>query len=69
MNRDVPRLDADAPLNDARVLLQEKGERVAAVYRGETYLGLVSQEDLAEALLVVAFRAAQDDRRRAAEAS
>jgi Zn-dependent protease len=69
MKREVPRLDAGAPLNDARVLLQEKGERVAAVYRGETYLGLVSQEDLAEALLVVAFRAAQDARRRAAEAS
>jgi Zn-dependent protease/predicted transcriptional regulator len=69
MKRELPRLDADAPLNDARVLLKEKGERVAAVYRAETYLGLVSQEDLAEALLVVAFRAAQDARRRAAEAS
>ena len=67
MNRGVPRLDADAPLNDARRVLQEKGARVAAVYRGETYLGLVSQEDLAEALLVVAFRAGQEGRRRAAE--
>ena len=66
MNRDVPHLDADAPLNDARKVLQEKGARVAAVYRGETYLGLVSQEDLAEALLVVAFRAGQEGRRRAA---
>lgn len=69
MKRDVPKIDASAPLADARRLLQEKGERVAAVYRGDTYLGLVSQEDLAEALLVVAFRSGQEARRRAADSA
>jgi Zn-dependent protease/predicted transcriptional regulator len=69
MKRDVPKIDASAPLADARRLLQEKGERVAAVYRGDTYLGLVSLEDLAEALLVVAFRSGQEARRRAADSA
>ncbi len=65
MKRDVPRVDADAPLDEVRRSLEEKGERVAAVCRGETYLGLVSRDDIAEALLVVTFRAAQEERRRA----
>lgn len=67
MKRDVLRVEADAPLDSVRRLLVEKGERVAAVTRGGTYLGLVSLEDIAEALLVVAFRAAQDTRRKAVE--
>jgi Zn-dependent protease/predicted transcriptional regulator len=68
MKRDVPHVEADTPLDAVRRLLAEKGERVAAVTRGGTYLGLVSLEDIAEALLVVAFRAARDARRNAAAA-
>ena len=66
MKRDVLRVDASLDLDEVRRRLVEKGERIAAVYRGETYLGLVSQEDIAEALLVVAFRRSQEARRTAA---
>jgi Zn-dependent protease/predicted transcriptional regulator len=66
MKRDVLRVDASLYLDEVRRQLAEKGERVAAVYRGETYLGLVSREDIAEALLVVAFREGQETRRAAA---
>ncbi len=67
MKRDVPKVDAGLTLEEVREQLAEAGQRVAAVYRGETYLGLVSAEDIAEALLVVGFRAAHDARRAAAE--
>ena len=67
MKRDVPKVDAGLTLEEVREQLTEAGQRVAAVYRGETYLGLVSAEDIAEALLVVGFRAAHDARRAAAE--
>ena len=66
MKRDVMKVDAARPLDEVRTEMMEKEERVAAVYTGETYLGLVSLEDIAEALLVVGFRNRQDDRRKAA---
>jgi len=67
MKRDVLKVDAALTLEDVRERLAEAGQRVAAVFRGETYLGLVSAEDIAEALLVVSFRSAHDARRTAAE--
>jgi Zn-dependent protease len=67
MKRDALRVDAERTLEEVREKLVEAGQRVAAVHRGETYLGLVSAEDIAEALLVVSFRAAHDARRAAAE--
>lgn len=67
MKRDVLKVDAGLTLEEVREQLAESTQRVAAVFRGETYLGLVSAEDIAEALLVVSFRAAHDARRAAAE--
>lgn len=55
MRRDVLRVNADASLDDVRQLMMERGERVVAVYEGETYLGLVSIEDIAEAFSVLLF--------------
>jgi Zn-dependent protease len=66
MNRDPVRVEADMPLDDVRRHLAERGQRVAAVFRGDTYLGLVSAEDIAEALLVISFSKAQEERRKAA---
>ena len=51
--------------DEVRQEMMEKEERVAAVYRDEAYLGLVSLEDIAEALLVVGFRNRQEERRKA----
>lgn len=66
MKRDVMKAEAARPLDEVRQEMMEKGERVAAVYRDETYLGLVSMEDIAETLLVVGFRNRQEERRKAA---
>jgi hypothetical protein len=35
--------------------MSEGGTRIAAVFEGERYLGLVSQEDISEALAVLTF--------------
>ena len=43
----------------------EEGARLVAVYAGERYLGLVSREDLSEALSVLLFMRRRSDRRRA----
>ncbi|MFI5181487.1 MAG: site-2 protease family protein [Thermoanaerobaculia bacterium] len=67
MKRDVLRVDAGLTLEEVREKLTEAAQRVAAVYRSETYLGLISAEDIAEALVVISFRAAHDARRAAAE--
>jgi Zn-dependent protease/CBS domain-containing protein len=68
MNREPLKVDAALPLDEVRTRMAGKGVRVAAVYRGETYLGLVSQEDIAEAFLIVTFAKAQEARRAAAAA-
>jgi hypothetical protein len=41
----------------------EGGIRVAAVYEGEKYLGLISQEDINEAVLIATFMKEQERRR------
>ncbi len=66
MNRDPVRVEADMPLDGVRHHLAEKRQRLAAVYRGDTFLGLVSAEDIAEALLIISFSKAQEARRKAA---
>ena len=68
MKRDVLAVDATRGLDDVRRLMEEKAERVVAVNDGETYLGLVSLEDIAEALVVSSFVQLRDRRRAAAEA-
>jgi len=55
MNRDIVKLDADLNLDEVREQLGEKGVRVAAVYKGEEFLGLISADDLQEAFSVLMF--------------
>jgi Zn-dependent protease len=55
MTRDVFKLSADDTLDTARDKMGEKNVRVAAVYDGEQFLGLVSQEDISEAFAVLMF--------------
>ncbi len=68
MRRQVLSVDAGQGLDDVRRTMGEKGERIAAVHDGETFLGLVSAEDIAEALVVSSFVQLRDRRRAAAEA-
>jgi Zn-dependent protease/predicted transcriptional regulator len=55
MQRQVTRVDATASLEEVQRVMMESGERVVAVYAGESFLGLVSREDLNEALSVLMF--------------
>jgi CBS domain-containing protein len=55
MDREVPRVDARLTLEEVREKLAEQGARVAAVFSGETYLGLISREDIAEAFAVLRY--------------
>ena len=68
MRRDVLTVQATQGLDDVRRLMGEKGERIVAVNSGEAFLGLVSSEDIGEALLVSTFVQLRDRRRAAAEA-
>jgi len=68
MKREVLTVDAGRGLDEVRRLMGEKGERIAAVSRGDEFLGLVSAEDIAEALVVSSFVQLRDRRRAAAEA-
>ncbi len=68
MEREVLSAEGSMPLDDVRRLMQGKGTRIAAVYDGEKYLGLISLDDIAEAILVSAYVKNQE-MRRAAEAS
>jgi Zn-dependent protease/predicted transcriptional regulator len=68
MKREVLSVQASQGLDEVRRLLGEKGERIAAVMDGETFLGLVSAEDIGEALVVSSFVQLRDRRRAAAEA-
>jgi CBS domain-containing protein len=65
MHRDVLSVDAGLTLEEVRERMGAEGKRLAAVFRGDTYLGLVSLEDLAEALLVIGFSKSQEARRKA----
>ncbi len=68
MRRDVLTVQASEGLDDVRRLMGEKGERIVAVNDGESFLGLVSAEDIAEALVVSSFVLLRDRRRATAEA-
>ncbi|MBZ4418747.1 site-2 protease family protein [Myxococcus sp. RHSTA-1-4] len=52
MQRDVPRIDAAATLEDARRLMGERRTGIVAVYRDDVFLGLLGVADLSEALAV-----------------
>lgn len=55
MTRDVFKLSAADTLDEARDKMAERNVRVAAVYDGEQFLGLVSQDDISEAFAVLMF--------------
>ena len=52
MQRDVPRIDAAATLEDARRMMGERRTGIVAVYRDDVFLGLLGVADLSEALAV-----------------
>ena len=49
------KVPADASLDDVRQRMSESQHRVAAVYEGDAFLGLVSAEDIAEAMYILTF--------------
>lgn len=55
MLRDVPRVPASLALHAVMEQMREAQSRVAAVYHGSHFAGLVSADDLAEAQLVLTF--------------
>lgn len=55
MHREVLKLDATLTLDEARERLGAEGTRIAAVYKGEEFLGLISAEDIQEAFSVLLF--------------
>lgn len=68
MRREVVRVPADATLDEVSQTMSERDERIVAVYAGEEYLGLVSIEDIAEALTIARFLDRQKGLRQAKEA-
>ena len=69
MDRDIPSFQASAELDTIRNEMAANGKQVGAIYEGAKFLGLVSQDDIKEALLVATFAAQQDKRRLAESAS
>ena len=63
MRREVPQFQASTHLDEVRRAMVEGGIRVAAVYEGEKYLGLISQDDINEAVLIATFMKEQERRR------
>ncbi len=55
MRREVLKVDASKSLDEVREEMSDKSARIAAVYSGSSFLGLVSAEDLSEATAVLAF--------------
>jgi len=59
MRREVAAVDSEASLEQVQEEMSSRGERLIAVFSGDRYLGLVSREDLSEALSVLMFVARQ----------
>jgi len=55
MQREFLKVDANKSLDEVRRMMGEHAIRIAAVYDGAHYLGLISLEDIAEALAVQTF--------------
>jgi Zn-dependent protease/predicted transcriptional regulator len=68
MRREVPKVPASATLDEVRQLLIERQQKVATVFENDTYLGLVSLDDIAEAYAVLSFVQRQQEARKAEEA-
>ncbi len=69
MRRDFLSVQADSSLDEVYSLMAERGERIVAVFNGSDYLGLVSLEDINEALAILAFLDKQQQLRAQAEPS
>lgn len=65
MEREFLKVEASKTLDEARRMMAEQRVRIAAVYDGDNYLGLVSMEDIAEAFTVQAFVQRQKQLRQA----
>jgi CBS domain-containing protein len=57
MQREVPQVEASAGLDEVQERMGAEQARLVAVFSGERFLGLVSREDLAEALSILLFSA------------
>ena len=55
MIREFLKIEASKSLDETRRTLAERGTRIAAVYDGANYLGLISKEDIVEAFTVQTF--------------
>ncbi len=55
MQREFLKVDANKSLSEVRQVMVEKGTRIAAVYDGAAYLGLIALEDIAEAFAIQTF--------------
>jgi predicted transcriptional regulator len=55
MEREFAKVDAQKTLEQVRQELADRGARIAAVFDGDNYLGLISQEDIAEAFTIQTF--------------
>jgi signal-transduction protein with cAMP-binding, CBS, and nucleotidyltransferase domain len=55
MHPSVVRIQADQTLDEARQVMSGGNARVAAVYDGDRYLGLLSAEDIAEAFALLRY--------------
>ena len=62
MRREVLRVESGMTLHEVQEAMAREGQRVAAVYSGEAFLGLVSLEDIAEAFVVLRHMQARRDR-------
>jgi Zn-dependent protease/predicted transcriptional regulator len=69
MMRDFVKLDANLTLDEARDQMAEKNVRVAAVYDGENFLGLISMEDIQEAFSILMFNQRHVELKQAAAAA
>jgi CBS domain-containing protein len=64
MRREFVRVDANLSLDEVRQYMGKHNARVVAVFDGEQYLGLVSIEDISEALTVITFVQNRNEARR-----
>lgn len=55
MQREFLKVDANKSLSEVRQVMDEKGARIAAVYDGTAYLGLIGLEDITEAFAIQTF--------------
>ncbi len=64
MVREFLKMEASKSLDETRRAMAERGTRIAAVYDGTNYLGLISMEDIVEAFTVQSFVERQKQVRR-----